>query len=376
MKNQGNNNNNHYYLTLLTNKTLSRISNVLRRIITVVFSLDFIIISLKFNNTASTASDASQNLLKMLQKHYPLTKNIHEKYTNSKAWANLFKHRTYFTVGKDSYLMVLTGKFRALSHFNALIVFYNPSPKHLRRLEQRLGKIKMVKSFWLAGIEFTFDFVLKKRSIRERLHRLLKRSIYLRHGRIGFEYGEPPDFTTYINLRTSFKQVRIYPKPDVNIKGKLVDTLRLEITINKKKAESQGLSKPTDILNYDLRLLDEIGFYTVDPYKIETSLFNYNCHHYFSEKLSKVWKQKGFHQAQVWARKIKGCPNNCAFRDVTACDRVMGVSSRKKRFNIIQKCKHTKLLTNFRRDFTEEIVKMNKAKKLMLTSFKTWKQTK
>jgi hypothetical protein len=348
----------------LKNLTTSTDLSVLNRIREVRFSLDWIAIFVRFRQVSSPV------FLRGLGKRFTLTSRSPELFTNSEAWAKLFKNRSYFHVGGDCYMIALTKKVRALANIDALLVVHDPLPKHIRRIEQHLGRMYGVSAFGLSVVEFTWDFLITRKKHRRRVQKLFKQTMYFSHGRVAFDQGNPPFVTDYINSRKSVKQSRVYPKPEVG-------GTRLELPINRVKGKQQGLFVPSHIFNYDLRLLDEIKFYTIDPYKVSRSLFDYNCDHYFSDMLAVMLSHDGFHQAQVWARKNKGCPNDCILRDSKHCKNLLngkGGDNRKKRFEAIQMCPHAKPLVNFRRDFCTEIPELARVRKTMRAAFESWKK--
>jgi hypothetical protein len=154
---------------------------------------------------------------------------------------------------------------------------------------------------------------------------------------------------------------------------------RLEIKIKREKAVRKGIIKPRDILTYNADIIDEINFYLVDTYRVTRSLFDFNCQHYFSDKIAKIIGRKGFHKAQFWARRKKGCPNRCKYRHTKTCKKILGYGttiSRKNLFKRIQRCRYAKPKSNFRRDYATEIPEFQRVKKQMLNAFEKWKKGK
>jgi hypothetical protein len=348
--------------------------SALRKIKEIIASIDYLGVSVLFDK-----ADTRQ-FLKGMRTNFKETNSTPEAFSNSKAMSGLFKKRTYFDLGGTCYMMVFTEKARAIDNFHAFILIYNPGPKHLRRFEKRFGKIAGIESFWLSGIEYTFDFIMKKLKYRRKLQKLFKQTLYFSYGGVAFKQGEAPLITDYLNSRKSVKQIRAYLKDDIEINKTYLSSFRFEFKVKREKMKREGvLIKPTDILRNDLDILNEIKFFEIDPHTVNRSLFDYNCDHYFSYKLAKNYSTKGFHQTQVWARKdVKGCPNNCDYRDTGYCKKILNnksSNSPKQRYRSINRCKHSQPLINFRRDFNDELESFNLLKKRMIESFETWKDS-
>ena len=339
--------------------------SVLDNIKEVRFSVDVMVVSIRLKGIRRI------DFLNLLASGFQQTNGSWELQTSSKAWAGLFRGRTYFDVGDKASMIVLTGKARALSNIDALLILNNPSPKTIVRVQRFLEKNIKVLSFALAGCELAFDFLATDSYALLRLQEVIKSTSYFAYARVGFKRGVFPFVTNYINSRRSVKQLRVYAKNEE------YQCLRVEFDINRRKANQQGLQKPFDLLKYKLGLLDELKFYRIDSERIERALFDTNCGHYFSSQILSFLRTKGFHQAHVWAKSQMGCPRKCQYHNSKRCRHTLFASvklSGKEMFDLIQKCPHAKRLINFRRDYTVKISDLKEVKRVMKKAFKHWKR--
>ena len=340
------------------------VRNVLRLIQEVRFSVDLMAVSIRYKGIGS------KEFLDLLGSQFHATNGSPEQHTGSRAYQTLFTRRTWYELGAKSSLLALTVKARALSYIDALIVLNNPSAKEVVRLQKLLRCHGDRVSFALAGCELAFDFVSSDSGPLLALKKLIKSSCYFRHARVGFSKGVFPHVTEYINSRKSIKQLKVYRKDED------YPCLRVEFSINRRKANQQGLKKPSDLLTYRLGLLDEIGFYRIDFGQIETGLFDGYTQHHFSRTCRSVLRKRGFQQALVWARSQWGCPRSCADSDSARC--CYGMFPRvnftgKEMFDLIQGCLQARRLVNFKRDNCSSVEGFGRIKKMMKRSFERWK---
>lgn len=342
-------------------------NSIINYITEIVFTLDFM-------NIAVSLKSRPFHFLKELQKHITLKSSKKETHCKNPIWKKLFRYRYYFDLGDGNQVWVMAEKVRPLTHFDILIRLPHPVPSTLDRVETILGQMQTVRAFWVSKLEPTFDLITDSNEYREPLQTLLRQTLYLRHGRNAFRHGVKQG-TDYINFRTSVKQTRIYQKSVDNNDGEGYDSLRFEIPIKRSKLFSENILKPTDIIKYDMRILEEIGFYSVDEISLKRSLLDYKSDHFFSRLIANFINKNGFHSAQLWARRIKECPCGCPLRSEISCTvhPVNGIVSDDKKFRVIQKCKHTKNIANFRQRYCKEIKPMGKLKAMMFTAFKDWK---
>jgi hypothetical protein len=324
----------------------------------ILFSLDFMDISLR------TSSPKGQ-FVKDLSKHLTLIDQKKERHCKNPIWHDLFNIRTYFSLGNNQ-VWVLTEKAQPLRNIDAIIRLPHPSPSNIVAIEV-LDKINA--DYWVSKLEPTFDIITDKPEHRNALQTLLKQTLYLRHGRNAFKKGKE-EITNYINFRTSIKQTRLYQK-DITDKDIGYQSLRFEFQIKRRKLFSEDIIKPTDVLKYDMSILDEIGFYKVNEIKLKRSLLDYDTNHFFSELIAIFVNNHGFHATQLWARRIKECPLRCDQRH--NCKLMIRNRSRKQRFIAIQKCIHARPIANFRSRYCQEIKEMDSLKDMMLKAFHTWK---
>ena len=339
-------------------------SSVLDNIKEVRFSVDVMVVSIRFKGISRI------DFLNLLDSRFQQTNGSWESYTSSKAWAGLFRGRTYFDVGDKASMIVLTEKARALSNLDALLVLNSPTPKTIKVVQRFLEKQIRDLSFALAGCELAFDFLTTDSYALLRLQEVIKSTSYFAYARVAFNKGNFPTVTNYINSRKSIKQLRVY------VKNEEYQCLRVEFDINRRKANQQGLQKPLDLLNYKLGLLDELKFYRIDHERIKRTLFDSNCGHYFSSQILSFLRTKGFHQAHVWAKSQMGCPRKCQYHNSRRCRHTLFASVRlsgKEMFELIQNCPHAKRLINFRRDYTVKISDLKEVKRVMKKAFKKWK---
>lgn len=339
---------------------------VISAICEVLFSLDFMDISIL------TGSPQGQ-LVKDLGKHLKLIVQKKEKHCRPSIWKDLFKIRTYFDIG-DSQIWVMTEKARPLRNIDAIIRLPHPTPTNIIALEKVLDKIG-IRNCWVSKLEPTFDIITDEQEHRDALQALLKKTLFLRHGRDAFKKGED-QVTNYINFRTSIKQTRLYQK-DIIDDGITYPRLRFEFPIKRGKLFSEEINKPTDILKYNMRILEEIGFYQVDEIKLKRSLLDYDTNHFFSGLMANFINKFGFHSAQLWSRRIKECPVHCYNRASNTCKLMPDgkIIDGEQRFFAIQNCDYAKFIANFRARYCAEIEEMQVLKSLMLEAFQTWKKS-
>lgn len=347
--------NNHNILTKFKYPSTTSIINA------ILFTLDFIIISITINNS-------THDFLEELKRHLKHNKPTKEKHCKNPIYQDLFKFRNYFDLNNIQ-IWVLTGKEKPLKSIDVLIRVPHPDPGDLIEIEKVLNSIQGIKAYWLSKIEPTFDFITNKPNQRDALQTLLKQTMHLRHGREAFSKGDEEQ-TDYINFRTSVKQARVYQKEE-DAFDELYESLRFEMPIKKRKLFTLELIKPTDILKYDMRLLDEVGFYGLDDIKLKRSLLDYHTDHFFSHLVSSLVRKHGFHLTQLRVRKWKECPR-CEYYLKDSCA-LKGLESGTEKMRVIQKCKHTKLLINFRTRYCREIQELSDLKRNMITAFNQWK---
>jgi hypothetical protein len=355
----------NYHESLINYVNLS----ILHHINKVLFSLDFVDISISINTP-------NKIFLKELGKHIHFRSKIPEKYTSNPIWKDLFRTRNYYELYPGVLGWVLTGKVRPLRNIDVLIRIPHPPPASLIKIEKILDRMSCIKDYGVSKLEPTLDIVIEKPQDRDVLQKLFKQTMQLKYGRDAFDQGED-EVTDYINFRTSVKQSRVYQKY-VDDDDDAYESLRFELPVKRKKLFAHEIIKPTDILLYDLRIIDEIGFYIVDEVKLKRSLLDYDTDHYFSELIANFINNRGFHSAQLWARRIKECPKRCDFREKKSC-RLMPykikVKRRGERFQAIQKCKHAKPIANFKYRYCKEIKELYELKYMMFKAFETWKKS-
>jgi len=155
-------------------------------------------------------------------------------------------------------------------------------------------------------------------------------------------------------------------------------SLRFEFPIKRRKLFSEEIEMPSDILKYNMNILDEIGFYGVDEVKLKRSLMDYDTDHYFSELITTFINRKGFHAAQLWSRRMKECPIKCDYRAGETCKLMPNgnrIASRHGRFVAIQECDRSRSIANFRVRYCREIKEMESLKNMMFKSFEQWKKS-
>jgi hypothetical protein len=272
-------------------------------------------------------------------------------------------------LGDNLILLVLTNKARALENIDALMVLFDPSPAVICKIQNFWKSMFKKFEIHMAGAEFAFDFLCKKKHCR-RLQRLFKLLMYYSYGKVAFRKGKIT-FTDYINSRKSVKQIRIYPKQET------YSCVRVEFYLKRKKLKQLGMETPIDIIRHDPDFLDELKFYSVDPYRLYSSLVNFNSHGHFADQVAHLFLRKGFHHTQVWARKNRICPNRCKHRDKKICREIIGRHDGRltgvERFKHIQKCDYSKPVDHFRRDFGSEVSRMKDVHSKMKKAFKHWK---
>ena len=233
----------------------------------------------------------------------------------------MWQYRTIFKLGNGIEANVLTGKVESFAHIDSLMRVRHPTPKILHKLEKTLNKMGEIERFWLSKWEPTFDIKGDGIGFDVQLMDLMKKTMYLRHGRKSFSCSDDQDDsdeTFYINFRTAVKQTRLYPKPVTHGEDQF-RSARFEFPFKKRKLHKQKMEKPTDILKYDLGVLDEIGFYGIDEIKVKRSLLEYDTDHWFSRRLTRWLNRDGFHATQYWARRRFRCPVSCAYRNTKSC---------------------------------------------------------
>ena len=351
--------NNHSSLINFINKSI--VSNIHD----IRFSLDFL-------DTSLLTYSTSGQLVKGISKHLRLITQKKEKHCSNPIWHPLFKYRGYHSL-EDIVAWLLTGKVKPLKNIDGIIRLPHPSPSNIRTLEAVLDKVNI--DYWVSKMEPTFDIVTDKPENRDSLQMLLKQTMYLKHGRDSFKVGEK-EVTNYINFRTSVKQTRLYQKSVTNAVTNY-ESLRFEFPIKRRKLFSEEIVKPSDILKYNMSLLEEIGFYEVDEIKLKRSRIDYDTYHYFSELIANFVNSRGFHAAQLWARRIKECPERCESREQESCSLMPSEIQveRDKRFLTIQECQHAKPIANFRFRYCREIKELNKLRYMMFEAFETWKKS-
>jgi len=336
----------------------------------VVFSLDFMDISIRINDTY-------HNLLSEINTQWTHIKSTKEKHCNNPIWKDLFIFRNYFSLKNGGQVWIMTEKAQALRHFDGIIRLPHPTPETIRQVEKVLTQLMTIEDFWVSKMEPTFDIVTSELKHRDLLKDYINQTMYLKHGKDSFKRGEDK-ITIYINFRTSIKQTRIYEKEVIDGMDIGYQSLRIEFPIKRRKLFSEEIEMPSDILRYDMNILDEIGFYRVDEVKLKRSLMDYDTDHYFSELIANFINKHGFHAAQLWSRRIKECPIKCKYRAGETCQLMTYgkmIASRHDRFVAIQKCDHSKPISNFRARYCKEIKEMQSLKTMMFKSFEEWKKS-
>ena len=336
----------------------------------IVFSLDFIDISIRINDTYS-------QLLSDIGSQWNHIKSIKEKHCKNPIWKDLFIFRNYFSLNNGGKAWVMTEKAQALRHFDGIIRLPHPTPDTIRQVEKDLEGLITLEDFWVSKMEPTFDIVTNEPKHRDLLQAYLNQTMYLKHGKDPFKRGEDK-ITIYINFRTSIKQTRIYEKDIIDGMENGYQSLRFEFPIKRRKLFSEEIEMPSDILKYNMNILDEIGFYGVDEVKLKRSLMDYDTDHYFSELITTFINRKGFHAAQLWSRRMKECPIKCDYRAGETCKLMPNgnrIASRHGRFVAIQECDRSRSIANFRVRYCREIKEMESLKNMMFKSFESWKKS-
>lgn len=350
------------YTQLLTH---SHIRTVLTFIKSIKFTIDLMTISIRYRGIDST------QFLNLLQKKYSLTNSTQEMFTKSKGWSRLFKKRTFFTDHYSSSLMALTIRATPLANIDALLVLNNPSLKTIVALDDYLKANSNHLSYSLSRCEFAFDFLTEDISDLALLQQLFRKTAYFAYGRVAFKQGSFPTVTDYINSRKSVKQLKIYKKHED------YDCLRVEFSINRRKAYQQGLLKPRDLVKYRINILNELKFYQVKLRRMGGTLFNTNCDGYYLSHFWNIHRRKGFHHAQLWAKSLYGCPKACQYFNTGRCRKIIFKRAKlngKATFQMIVKCPYAVRLVNFRRDYCILIPELEEVKRLMFKAFKQWKR--
>ena len=356
---------NHHGL-LINNIDLTIVS----RIKIVVFSIDYLNLSILLKGSA-------KQFLEDLETFIPRIATKKERYCSNPIFSDLFENRTYFKLSPTTDIWVITNKVTPLKGFDGILRAPHVTPNDIHKLEAIINKSKQIRDYWISKFEPTFDFIGEDSGNPDWIQALLKQTLFLSHGRDAFEKGED-ETTNYINFRTSGKQTRMYQK-DITDEDTETRSLRFEIPIKTRKLFSEDILTPSDILKYEMNILDEVGFYRVNETKLKRSLLDYDTQHFFSELIADFVNNRGFHAAQLYARRMKECPANCKFRLGETCllkPKVIKPETRDDRFRAIQKCTHAKTIKNFRKRYCDTVPEMEPLKARMHDAFNTWKDRK